>query len=252
MSNVFRSFKNGADTSSHRRPMLSKAGTILVVSGDRTVYPDFAATLTTVQTPAGSGLLWQKAGGGALATARNDLAVQALEAGAAWVWFIDDDHVFKPDIVGRLLRHDRDIVVPFVMTRRPPFRPVMWPMFEVGAAASDDDLMQAWRDVGNDPPKIPDGGGLVEIGHGGTGGMLISARVLRALPQPWFEWRQFNGQSCGEDTWFCLKARRAGFRIWCDLDTPMGHLTTAAVWPEIRDGVARPRFEFDLESVALD
>lgn len=221
-----------------RNPTLfEQPGAILVVSGDRTTYPEFAANVATLQTTPGSRLYWQRAGGGALAEARNVLVQQALESGAAWCWFIDDDHVFPSGVLGPLLQHNRDVVVPLVMTRKPPIRPVMWQQFPVASSATDEELMQLWR-WHREPPAMKEGQrGLIEIGHGGTGGMLIAARVFRALSQPWFEWRRFDGQTCGEDTWFCLKARRAGFRIWCDLDTPIGHLTTCAVWPDMTGGV---------------
>ena len=41
-----------------------------------------------------------------------------------------------------------------------------------------------------------------------------------------------SAEGADEDTWFFLKARRLGFTAYMDLDTPIGHLTTANVWPE--------------------
>ena len=57
---------------------------------------------------------------------------------------------------------------------------------------------------------------------------MISSEVLRAMPAPWFEWGRFRAASAGEDTWFCLKARRLGFRVELDPQTSMGHLNTCA------------------------
>jgi hypothetical protein len=87
--------------------------------------------------------------------------------------------------------------------------------------------------------------GAIEIGIGGTGGMLISSEVLRSLGDPWFEFGKYEDGG-GEDTWFCLKARARGFKIYCDVDTAIGHLTTCAIWPR-RQGdsfVSRLDFEF--------
>jgi hypothetical protein len=221
----FKTFKN--------RQLVDQPGAILVVSGDRTTYPDFAHNVATVKSPPGTRLLWEQAGGGDLADARNRLVKKALDGGAEWVWCIDDDHVFTAEVLLRLLRHNQDVVVPLVSQRHYPHGLVMWENFPIPAGATDAELLAlAYGDTRRLNP-MGRRRGLVEIGHGGTGGMLIAARVLRALPPRWFQWQTWDGGSGGEDTWFCLTARRAGFRIWCDLETPIGHLTTAAVWPDV-------------------
>jgi hypothetical protein len=58
----------------------------------------------------------------------------------------------------------------------------------------------------------------------GDSGMLVGTEVLETIPRPWFEWARFAPDSSGEDSWFCLKAHRAGFSVWCDLDAPIGHI----------------------------
>jgi GT2 family glycosyltransferase len=236
---------NGASRR-HREPLLNRPGAVCVVSGDRTTYPQFAYNVATLRTTRGTNLLWQIAGGGGVARARNILVEQALQFGAGWVWFIDDDHVFSPDILGRLLRHDVDIVVPAVLLRQPPHDLVAWQVFPVSPTATDDDLV-ALSKAHKARPALPAGlTGLVEVGHAGAAGMLISSEVLEQLEAPWFEWGRFGADGAGEDTWFCLKARRAGFQIFCDLDTPMGHLNTCAVWPQSDVyGGLEPAFKFD-------
>lgn len=239
--------KEGTHLARNRVPLIQRAGVIAVVCGDRTTYPQFAAHISMVQAPAGTQLLWQLSGGGTVAAARNRLVRQALAAGAGWVWFIDDDHTFGADILGRLLRHDRDIVVPHVLTRVPPHAWVAWELFPIPPDISDRELAALAQQHGHHPPLAPRQGGLVEIGYGGTGGMLISAEVLRAMADPWFEFGRFTPDSPGEDGWFCLKARRLGYQMFCDVDTPMGHLNTAAIWPQ-RDpvsGLFKPHIQLE-------
>jgi hypothetical protein len=88
------------------------------------------------------------------------------------------------------------------------------------------------------------------MGSAGTGGMLIAAHVLRALPDPWFEFEKFGDAKGGEDAWFTLCAKRAGFRVWCDLDTHIGHLTTAALWPS-PDWALEPKIELVFDDETL-
>jgi hypothetical protein len=216
-----------------RVPLLERPGVIGVVSGDRTTYPQFAADVATVQSTPGSRLIWRVASGGALAAARNEICNLALDHDAGWVWFIDDDHVFEPTILRSLLHADRDVCVPLVMTRLPPHAILAWSADPpVPPTATDAELKQ----LGLSVPSLahgfpPNTCGPIEIGMGATCGMLFSREVLNALPSPWFEWGRFEQDTSGMDTWFCLKARRAGFKVFCDPTTQMGHLTPCAVWP---------------------
>jgi len=116
------------------------------------------------------------------------------------------------------------------MRRTPPHKPLLFDCFPVHPQMSDGELVAAFSASPDHLPLVPHQGGLVEMGHAGAGGMLIAADVFRTLPPPWFEFGRFGANGAGEDTWFTLCARRAGFKVWCDLDTPIGHLTTAALW----------------------
>jgi hypothetical protein len=235
-----------------RRPLLEQPGAICVVSGDRTTYPQFAANVATVQSTRGSFLFWHLAGGGELAHARNNLVQKALTAGARWVWFIDDDHVFALDVLGRLLRHDVDIVVPAVLMRKPPHAWVAWDVFDIPPEASDAALVEA---IATAAPltAAPRTGGLVELGFCGAAGALIRAEVFESLAAPWFEFGRLGGTLPGEDTWFCTCARRAGFQIWCDTDTAIGHLTTTAIWPTRHPytGAMGVNLDFDFDGTSV-
>jgi hypothetical protein len=73
--------------------------------------------------------------------------------------------------------------------------------------------------------------GLVELTAGGSAGMLIHRSVLEAVDWPWFEYGFVS-----EDLMFCDKARKAGFPIYCDLSTRLGHISHAIVEPVVHEG----------------
>lgn len=225
-------------TRSRRIPLIDRPGIVAVVSGDRTTYPQFSTCVATLNTTPGSALFWQLAGAGHVAAGRNELVRQAFAYARAkpfWLWFIDDDHVFPPDVLAPLLRHNKDVLVPTVLDRTRPHRWSVWETFDVEQSMTDEALLNAVKAANPGLPKVHVGQvGPIEVGLAGTGGMLISSEVLAAMPDPWFEFGKFELNTAGEDTWFCAKARRLGFRIYCDTDTPIGHLTTCAVWPEWR------------------
>jgi GT2 family glycosyltransferase len=74
---------------------------------------------------------------------------------------------------------------------------------------------------------LPKANGLTEVGFNGFGFMLIKRGVFEAVEYPWFEphfttydnVRDFSG----EDTGFCIKARRKGFKILVDIAVKVGH-----------------------------
>jgi hypothetical protein len=139
-----------------------------------------------------------------------------------WLGMIDDDQVYAPEMIRRLVRHLRDprvdIVTPLVLRRDPPHRPTL--------------LAAPTNPVGRPlalPPVVLNPGekGLLEVHAVGTGVMVMRRTVIDRVSEPWFAF----GASMGEDYHFCLKAQAAGCRIFCDLDTRVGHIIPMAVWP---------------------
>ena len=88
------------------------------------------------------------------------------------------------------------------------------------------------------------------MGECGASGALIRAEVFKRVEWPWFEFGKFGVAFGGEDTWLILRARRAGFSVMVDLETPVGHLTHAAIWPKRQsDGSIGHEVSFDFSSV---
>lgn len=138
---------------------------------------------------------------------RNDSVGEFLSDGRMdWLLFLDSDMLPPRDYIARLLEYgeDKDIIGGLYFERRPPYLPSM-----------------RCPDHG---PEVFERGGLVRAHWIGTGGMMIRRRVVEALgPEP-FPSRTGQGKEDGEDVAFCKAARRAGFRVWCDLDLEVGHL----------------------------
>ena len=245
MSKMFRTFKS--PTPPARVPLKHLPGCIGVVSGDRSTHWQFAASLVTTAAP-GSFLIWQAAAGGMLAASRNAVVEQALARGAAWIWWIDDDHVFPSDTLMRLLAHDRDICLPLISRRTPPHDPCVFAMCPAEPDMTDEQLIAAANLAQLDTRGHR---GLVEMGSCGASGSLVRAEVYRKTPRPWYEFGLLGPSGGAEDTVFGLRARRAGFQIWCDLETKIGHLTTTAVWPTRKaDGSIGSELRFKFGDVA--
>lgn len=194
------------------------SGLVAILSSEAPRSAAFCQAFTRLQMPSGTRVEWIT-GGPNIAHNRN-LAVQAMRPEDSWLWMLDDDMLFQPDTLTRLLAHVGDpqisIVVPFCLKRVPPYTPVLAVKGPKG-----------WT-----PCQLtPDAAGLQEVVGAGTAGMLITAKVLKTIPFPWFTVGQFNPVRLDEDFYFCFKAGEAGYRIFVDLDTPMGHIAPFAIWP---------------------
>jgi len=68
----------------------------------------------------------------------------------------------------------------------------------------------------------------------GTGCLLIKRHVFEKVKVPWFEY-QWNGDPDGkmitEDLVFCEKAKKLGFKIYCDGTIKCGHVGSMIIWP---------------------
>lgn len=194
-------------------------GTVAVTADEAGRYTQFAICMQGLLIPPGSKTLWQV--GNDIAGNRNR-AVEQMDG--KWIWWIDDDHAFPPGILKELLRHDVDIVAPLCLRRQQPFDPVSFTSRDSITVLPLHDLPES---------------GLVEVEACGSAGMLVKRHVFDALEPPYF---RMTEDGISEDIYFSDKARAAGFKIHTDLGTPLGHITTAVVWPTYAEGEWRTGF----------
>jgi hypothetical protein len=147
-------------------------------------------------------------------SARNTLAINALNAKATHVMFVDSDMTFPANVIDRLLSWGKEIVGATYVKRSPDHEVVCRNSFLVAG-------------------DLQSGKELVEMLAMPTGMLLIEAGVFSKLKKPWFrmdyveECEQHpDGLEIGEDVYFCREARKVGVRAWCDvpLSKVVGHL----------------------------
>jgi hypothetical protein len=140
-------------------------------------------------------------------------------------------------IVQRFLERDGDYLCMIDSDNVPLFNPLDY-------VERDLDVIgfpyPTWR--GNDEypirwfPHEPTGNGVVEIDEVGTGCILIAHRVLvhPDMRAPFMdEWDRDGLRTIGEDQSFCRRARKVGFRVFCDTSRICAHFKTldvATLW----------------------
>ena len=165
-----------------------------------------------------------------VAYARNVIAQKALDEERDWVFFLDDDLEFSPDVLLKLLERDEDIVIGLSMSR---FR-------RDGAAHCAHKPLWSNRplDWSNGHPiwtpidAIALGpNGLMPLTSGTGGGVLIRTSVFRTLPPLWWTIGQIRADCYFEDIWFYQRCVEAGIPIWGDPTVRFGHIHHVTLWP---------------------
>lgn len=138
---------------------------------------------------------------------RNELVEAALERGAAYVLFLDDDMRFPPNALVQLLERRQALIGANYPTRKLP-----------------PDLV-AVKHIGFDPAHpmerldtLETGRDAVECDALGFGCVLIDTAVFRRVEFPWFENYRDKVRELwvGEDVDFCIKAKAAGIQPMVD------------------------------------
>lgn len=184
---------------------------------------------------AGPGWLIANRNSGNVAIARNHIVKVFLEqCDTDWLWFIDTDQTFDPDLLERMIASadpvERPILSALIMAERDKSYPIS------PACIGFDD---------STPPNPCTYDGIPaaqhwNVGATGSGCVLIHRSVLAAMweqykdhPFPFFEYARWERQMpdgsivpgvLGEDYTFALRAAHLGFSCWVDTTIEAGHI----------------------------
>lgn len=180
-----------------------------------------AQALIGVLLRSGPGLRLMMPTSGTTIAEKRNLCVRKFLAGPEeWLLFLDSDMTPPPDVIPRLIRHQLPIVGALCFGRRPPF---------VAAAGH-------WRDGQLEHLSDFKANALVSVDVIGTGCVLLHRRVLETLDAPRADdsaplgpWFKADTEGAAEDVAFCRLARAAGFEIWVDTSTVVGHLGVQSI-----------------------
>ena len=155
---------------------------------------------------------------------RNTLTAMAVENECDYIMWFDSDMVFEPDTLERMMKildehPEIDILSGLYFRRGHPFTPVLFSKLEVNE--KNELEFNGYDDV-------PDG--LFEVAGCGFGCVLMRTECLMDIAAKegggvWFS----PLVNAGEDCAFCIRARREGYRIFCDPSVQLGHMGYAPI-----------------------
>lgn len=151
-----------------------------------------------------------------IAEARNEIVEFALQQGANYIYWLDDDVIAPPDAFLKLYNQQKDIINGVYWSKSNPPMPLLFRGHLEGPYWD-------WH-VGD----------LIEIDAAGSGLTLVKTDVYRTISKtvggPWYstQYGSFVGvkespYNNTEDLYFYWKARKAGFQVWADTSVQAFH-----------------------------
>jgi len=139
-------------------------------------------------------------------------AKQAVDAGADYLWLIDNDMSIPPTALPMLLAADKDLIGADYNYHKFPLQTVVKVLDAEGNVTFADEST-----FPNEPFRC----------HAiGSGCKLVKVSALHRIPQPWFAlaWDERGALSKTDDVWFCEQAAKAGIETWCYPNLGVRHI----------------------------
>ena len=151
--------------------------------------------------------------GSLIYTSRDNLSKKAVSMGADYIFWLDSDMVFEPDILTRMMDEiePNTILTGLYFRRSAPFSPVLFDKLEMTDKGCE------WTDFKEIPDKP------FEVGGCGFGCVLMPTEAIMSVVLQ--HTQMFNPMTgVGEDLAFCWRARQSGYKIVCDPQIKLGHV----------------------------
>ena len=200
-----------------------EAGTIVLASYYFSRYVDFHIAMESLVVPKGTKFIHARGG----SSAKNqNIGVRNREGG--WVWFIDDDHTFTPDILLRLLAWNKPIVAPLCPMRYPPFELVLYKTLDI--VERERYRVESFTEDFYKMSDLNGTTGLMKAQGLPKAGCLVREEIWAKLSDPWFRIGLLHPDDIEDDKYFMWEVReKLGYDLWCDTDTVLYHLNTVHV-----------------------
>ncbi len=207
-------------TPSKREKQMESKVLVALVTGEYVRQASFIPSFLNLERPTNS--FTSTVHGQSPAAGRNMIIKQGLEHNCSHIFFMDDDMVFPPDTLMKLLAHDKPIVSALYLLRAFPHRPAFFDTAYDDGKCKFASLKKELK-------------GLVKGVNAGLGAVLIKSEVFKKLEPPYVRLGEIDKDGWCDDVGFFNRCRAAGYDIWCDLNAPVGHMTYMTIWPEIHE-----------------
>lgn len=179
---------------------------LIAIPTNKYIEPETMKSIYDLEVPDGYTTTFQYFFGYQVDQIRNLIASWAEKFD--YLFAVDSDMSFAPDTLKKLLAHNVDVVSGLYIQRKP-----------------GQHILEIYRNGRNVPYQDIKGQGLVPVDGCGFGCVLVKSDVIRAIGYPQFVYKSAldHANTVSEDTYFCLKAKEKGYKIWADTTIQCGH-----------------------------
>lgn len=201
---------------------------LIAIPTNKYIEPETMKSIYDLEVPEGYKTTFQYFFGYQVDQIRNLIAHWA--SNYDYLFAVDSDMSFAPDTLKKLLAHDKDVVSGLYIQRKP-----------------GQHILEIYRNGTNVPYNDIRGLGLIEVDGCGFGCVLVKSDVIRSIGYPQFVYKSAldHAYTVSEDTYFCLKAKEKGFRIWADTSILCGHHGASTFIVDANPPVPGPRGEVE-------
>lgn len=210
---------------------------LIAVPTFETIYPDTYKSLWDLDKD-GHEVLFEFVRGYDVATARNKIAVRAMDLETDFVLMVDNDVVLPKDALKTLLEDARDVNLGYYAHRD---RDNLYRGRTCICKLKDSEGKEYYHYPLESEYTAEEMHGMAESGTtkievhgGGMGCALIRTEVFRKTSHPWYDWVNYGDANRGllsEDLYFCSLCRTCGIKIYADVRVGCGHLLRHVQWP---------------------
>lgn len=151
------------------------------------------------------------------AKARNVISKKAIDGGYDYVMMVDSDTIVPKDAITNMLDPVADVVIGCCPRKNTKDR--MTALF-----SAKDNLKGKGFHVAMSYDELQ-GDERIELKGGGFACVLINTKVFEKMVYPYFKYVVHeDGSALSEDLYFCVNAKKEGFRIEADPRVKCGHL----------------------------
>ena len=147
---------------------------------------------------------------------RDYLAQCAIAEKSDYIVWLDSDMTFQTDLLIDLIAdvEGRDFVTAVCFRRKPPFSPVIYKKIRIGLEGESE--TEEFEEYPQDE--------MFEIDACGMAAAIMSTEMAAAIIA---ENKQLFAPipGYGEDISFCIRAKKAGYKLWADPALNVGHIT---------------------------
>jgi FkbM family methyltransferase len=191
---------------------------LIAIPTARYIEADTFKSIYDLEIPEGYKTTFQYFYGYRIDQIRNLIAEWVVNYNFDYLFAVDHDITFPPDTLKKMLSHDVPVITGVYRQRLPVHKIEIY-----DTNLHRMDISQVYNR------------GLIEIGGCGFGCILIKREVMVDIGYPQFEYhvtKDFS-KTLSEDNDFCLKARKKGYKIYCDSSIMCGHIGSTIMYVEI-------------------